>query len=106
MSSLETIKFIRKPFTIDAVQLTEENLEQVADWCNGEIRTAVVDETDTEMKTARYIKVRVSRPLNDRQTKAFINDWVLFANKGFKIYTPTAFEENFEQVFQEKEKVS
>lgn len=85
---LETQKYVRKPFFVDAVQVTAENLADVAEWCGGDVRTA---------GQAQYIKVRVVRPLNERQTKAMIGDWVLYAGTGFKVYTPKAFSGAFEQ---------
>lgn len=85
-------QYVRKPFYIDAVQVTEENLKEVAQWCMGDIRTEV-----REKGEVTYIKVRVHRPLNERQTKAYVGDWVLYANKGFKVYTGQAFEKNFEK---------
>lgn len=84
-------QYARKPFHIDAVQVTEENLKEVAQWCMGDVRTEARGDGETA-----YIKVRVHRPLNERQTKAYAGDWVLYANKGFKVYTRQAFEKNFE----------
>lgn len=86
---LETMKYFRKPFYIDAVQVTADNLAAVASWVNGEVRI--------DKDKARYVKVRVHRPLDDRQTKAFLGDWVLYAGTGFKVYTPKAFANSFEQ---------
>lgn len=87
---MQTQKFIRKPFEIEAVQVTEDNMGDVAVWCQGEI--------ETEEGGAEFIKVRVHHPLNDRQTKAFVGDWVLYANKGFKVYTGKAFKNNFDEL--------
>lgn len=85
---LETMKYVRKPFYIDAVQVTAQNLQDVAAWATGEVRT------DTD---GQYVKVRVYRPLNDRQTKAYLGDWVLYAGTGFKVYNDKAFKNSFEQ---------
>lgn len=87
---MKTHKFARKPFYVDAVRVSEENIEEVAKWCNGDVQT--------DSSEGLYIKVRVHRPLTDRQTKAFIGDWVLFAGSGFKVYTPKAFDKSFEKV--------
>lgn len=84
---LETVKYVRKPFYIDAVQVTAENLADVAKWADGDVRS---DEN------AKYIHVRVHRPINDRQSKAYVGDWVLYAGTGFKVYTPKAFAQSFE----------
>lgn len=96
--SIKTEKYVRTRFTIDAVQVTPENFAQVAEWCNGKIMT---DMTTPEHR--EFIKVEVHHPLSERQTKAYVNDWVLFAGKGFKCYTPKAFARTFEKVFQPKE---
>lgn len=100
--SIKTEGYSRKPFHVDAVQVTAENLEEVAAWCAGEIRTSKKtirnEETNeiVERKEIPFIKVDVHRPLNDRQTKAYPGDWVLLSDAGFKVYTQKAFENAFE----------
>lgn len=84
--------FTRNPFDIEAVQVTAENIEEVATWCGGAIKMAKATEKRNE---ARFIQVDVTRPLNDRQRKAFPGDWVLRSGGGFKVYTPKAFKECF-----------
>lgn len=86
---LKIEEFERLPFTIQAVQVTPENINQVAKWCHGKVRTT------GKRGIQKYIKVEVKRALNDRQTMAYIGDWVLKAGSGFKVYTPKAFEESF-----------
>jgi len=88
MMDLEVQTFVRKPFSVEAVQVTDENMDAVAKWCQGDVRTA--DKGDP------FIKVRVHNPLTDRQTKAFVGDWVLYAGKGYKVYTDKAFERSFD----------
>lgn len=104
---LKTHKFARKPFYVDAVRVSEENMEKAAEWCGGEIQVseAVPDmevrgvvQPGTGTPEARYVKVKVHRPLTDRQSMAFIGDWILFAGTGFKVYTPKAFDKSFEKV--------
>lgn len=87
--SLKTHKFARKPFYVDAVRVSESNIEEVAEWCKGKVET---EDGQT------FIRVEVNRPLNERQTQAFIGDWVLFAGTGFKVYQPKAFDRSFEKV--------
>lgn len=84
-------KFTRKPFTVEGVKVTEENLEEVAEWCLGEIQT-------NPKTNKRHIRVDAHRPLTERQTMAMIGDWVLFHNRGYKVYTEAAFSRNFELV--------
>lgn len=95
---IETTKFARKPFYVDGVQVTEENMEAVAEWCMG---TVCTNDDGT-----KFIKVRVHRPMNERQTKAFVEDHVLYAGTGFKVYPPRAFEKSFEEVVEQEGAVS
>lgn len=98
--SIKTEGYSRKPFHVDAVQITVENMEEAAAWCAGEVRTGkkVVRDDDNniiERKEVSFVKVDVHRPLNDRQTKAYLGDWVLLSDAGFKVYTERAFEKAF-----------
>src|SRR4051812_31143231 len=79
----------RLPFTIEAVEVTEENIRDVAKWCGGQVRTS------GKQGIHKYIKVDVKHALNDRQTMANAGDWVLRAGSGFKVYTPRAFTTMF-----------
>lgn len=99
--SIKTEGYSRKPFHVEAVQVTAENIEEVAAWCSGEIRTGkkVVRDEDNkiiERKEVTFVKVSVHRPLNERQTKGYLGDWVLLSSSGFKVYTERAFEKAFE----------
>lgn len=88
---MKTHKFARKPFYVDAVRVSETNIEEVAQWCEGEIKT--------DSQGLRYIHVtNVHRPLNDKQTQAYLGDWVLLYGSGFKVYIPKAFDKSFEKV--------
>lgn len=90
------MKFVRKPQFVDAIEVTEENIAEVAEWCKGEVRTQQILGGDGE--TEQYIKVKVHRPLTDRQTKAFVGDRVVYANKGYKVYPEKAFARTFDKV--------
>lgn len=100
-SMIETVKYVRKPFEVQAVQVTEENFEAIAAWCSGTIVTVRAPKEADGLEageTKRYIKVNVSRPLNERQTQAFVGDWLLEAEKGLKVYADGPFVRNFERV--------
>lgn len=77
---------MRKPFEVDAVKVTEENLEELALWCGGDIR---------ESDGLRYIKVNVSFPQSERQTRAFPGDWLLKSGNQFKVFMDKAFFAQF-----------
>lgn len=85
---IEVNFYRRKTFFVTAVQVTEENMKDVADWCAGKVVHTASDK--------KFIKVDVKRALSPRQKQAFVGDWVLSNGKGFKVYTKSAFERNFE----------
>jgi hypothetical protein len=88
-----TQKFVRKPLFVDAVRVTTANFEELAAWCQGEI---VRDEKQTGHRK-RHIKVRVHNPKHPRQSKAFVGDWILYTDKGYKVYTNMAFRQSFDE---------
>lgn len=85
---ITTERFVRRIFYVDAVSVTEDNIADIAEWCKGTVKADGAHS---------YIKVRVDRPVNGRQTKAFIGDWVVFAGRGFKVYTQKAFANSFDK---------
>jgi hypothetical protein len=92
-----TTKYIRKPLIVDAVQVTVENFEALAAWCQGTITnndgTGEPEEIDPN---TQHIRVRVHNPRSGRQTKAFVGDWILYTEMGYKIYNTRAFIGSFE----------
>jgi hypothetical protein len=84
--SIVTEKYTRRPFEIEAIRITKENFNEVAEWCGGEI---------LDHNGKQYIKVDVTRPLTEKQTRGFIGDWLLKAGSGFKVYTHKAFQHCF-----------
>lgn len=98
-----TEKFARKPFLVDAVQVTEDNMKEIADWCSGEIHStdpAVAEQLKKPVQT--WIKVEVHNPANERQTQAFVGDWVLYYNHKFQVFRNKSFSNTFEPVLKEK----
>jgi len=87
---IETQKYIRKPLYVDAVRITNANFEEIAAWCQGEI--------GQDERGKKCIKVRVHNPKNVRQTQAGVGDWLLYTERGYKVYTNKAFHASFDQV--------
>lgn len=90
---METQQFIRKPFPVEGVRVTVDNIQEVAKWCEGKIK---VQPATNSKPAADYIEVQVIRPMNPKQTMAFVGNWVLKVGTNFKIYTHTAFNQTFE----------
>jgi len=89
---LQVSRYVRKPFVVEAVQVTVDNMIEVSAWCEGEIKQAS-DGTS-------YIKVNVNKPQNERQTMAFVNNWVLRAETGYKVFTNKPFQNSYEEYFE------
>lgn len=97
---LATTHFVRKPFYVDGIRVSKQNMEEVAAWCKGEIKQT--EPKDKGKRPSPYIEVNVNKPLNERQKRAFIGDWVLEAENGFKVYTDAALKLTFEMTTTEK----
>jgi len=101
-----TEKYYRKPLVVDALQVTPENFGAVADWCHGTIMyksdytpLPLVDDMVLRAEIDpdnQYIHVRVLSPKNVRQTRAFVGDWVLSTELGYKVYKEKAFRNSFD----------
>lgn len=84
---MEIQKFQKKPLIVEAVRVSASNFNEVAGWCQGTVETA---------DGAEFIKVHVLNPMNERQTRAFVGDWILYAGRGFKVYKDKAFTSSFD----------
>lgn len=101
---IETTRYVRRPIYVDAVRITGDNFVAVAKWCMGNIYNNERDERipavgpafDASDAQNYHIRVRVHNPKNIRQTKAYVGDWILYTDRGYKIYTERAFEAAFE----------
>lgn len=100
MAPIVTTKYVRKPLYVDAVKITPDNFVAIAGWCQGEIRELENDLIETTAKIndpqLYYIRVRVHNPKNVRQTQARVGDWLLYTDRGYKVYTEKAFFSSFE----------
>lgn len=93
-------KYVRKPLYVDAVKVTKDNFAEVAAWSQGTIKNADGSEITriNPVKGSQYIAIQVHNPINARQRTAYVGDWILVTQQGFKIYTDTAFLKAFDPV--------
>ena len=89
-------KYVRKPFFVDAVQVTLEDMVSISGWCSGEIRHTR-PKPDENVESAPYVKVDVTNARTERQTRAYVGDWVLRFGAGFKVYSDKAFKDTFQE---------
>lgn len=91
---IEPQTYFRKPVPVKVLQVTDENMRDVARWCGGKIQTA---KKRGDKPAASYIQVQVLRAMNARHTRAFVGDWVLFMEgSGFKVFPDDAFQKSYE----------
>lgn len=95
--TIQLTEYVRKPFVVQAVQVTADNMDEVARWCSGTVKKSDTSKDGGLPADADvyYIKVEVKRPLEDRQTRAHIGDFVLAAGQSFKVYTEYSFNKSF-----------
>jgi len=91
--AIDTQRYIRKPLYVDAVRITPVNFDEICAWCQGVIEHEVAE---GPAKGKKYIHVRVHNPKNIRQSKAFVGDWLLYTERGYKVYTSKAFFASFD----------
>ena len=91
--TIKTETFARRPFLVEAVRVSSTNMTEAAEWCGGEIRSE-----KRGNRTVQHIYVEgIPNAKSDRQKKAYVGDFLLMYGKGFKIYTPKAFDDCFEE---------
>lgn len=89
---IQTTTYVRKPLYVEAVQVTAENFNDLALWCEGEIQEIL-----EKGRPVQFIAVKVSNPMNPRQSQARVGDWILNSDRGYKVYTHKAFEKAFDE---------
>lgn len=97
---ITTTQYIKKPLYVEAVRITRGNFSEVVAWCKGQIRTEHAKHPQNPGK--KYIKIEAHNPINTRQTKAYVGDWVLKTERGFKVYSHKNFTESFDEVRKDR----
>lgn len=83
----------KKPVEVQAVQLTQENAEEVAIWCGGQI----VTEIDTQDDSKRYAGINL--PTLEGVTRVSEGDYVVKGSRGeFYRSKQEAFTDAFEPI--------
>jgi hypothetical protein len=96
---MEPSKYQRKPFRVQAIQVTDENLSDLAEWCGGWVKL----EEDGFDTFKSYVDVPIAKPAGRyrlQRVRAYVGDWLvrLTEDNVFKIYKTRSFLEIFEEV--------
>jgi len=98
---MDVQKYARNPLTVEAVQVTEENVYEVAKWCGGDVvshKMLIPDAVTGRPTEQKRIVLDTLRPLYKKHTEAIPGDWILKSDHGFKIYADVAFTKGFTKI--------
>jgi hypothetical protein len=84
--------FTTRSTTVEAVQLSPDNIDEVADWCNG----VVIKEQDAVDRDKFYVALNI--PTLDGNRRASQGQYVVRGNGGFKVMGQTMFESMYQSV--------
>lgn len=91
---MTTRRYIRKPLIVDAVRITEENIEEVAVSCGGRVLRSLDDRFS-------FIQVPMHRARHNTENEAGIGSWLLTmrpetsTRPTYRVYRNEAFERDF-----------
>jgi hypothetical protein len=91
-NKVELTNYVRKPFAVSATRVSSENFDEVAELTGGHIQHGLKNG-----RAVKFIEVPVKKVLDVKQKHAFVGDWVLQYQGGWKVYTHRAFRDSFEQ---------
>lgn len=97
---METRQYTRKPFPVNAVQVTLQNIEQVAEWCRGtvELVSTRMLGTSTDLPV---IKIQGQGDNRGKLFTASLGCFVVEQKGSFRVYKPAQFEASFDTVPEE-----
>lgn len=104
---IQVKKYTAKPVVVEAVQVTSENMAEVAKWCKGQICTEAVPAEKSatgEAFTERYVKPKMYRPptvrknnreVDEERSKGYVGKWIIKRGTNFQVYTDQAFANSY-----------
>lgn len=81
------MQYQRKTFPVQAIQITPENIFEIAAWCGG-----VVYKSD---RLRISLKEVTPRP---KMATAYVGHWILKTSQTFAVYSDKSFQHSFEPV--------
>jgi hypothetical protein len=92
---MEIKKFNRKPFAVNAVEVTLENVHEVAAWCGG---TVEMQSTRMMGTQAKLPVIKMSGPSNAKDTVATLGCFIAELKGNFRVYKNALFFQVFDKV--------
>lgn len=91
---LDFVEATRNPFDVIAVEVTFENIEQLAKWCGGEISTATYRIAGTKAKLP-CVKLPAGGKLTGETITALIGHWVIKHDDTFRVFRSEIWRKQF-----------
>jgi hypothetical protein len=96
-----TSRWVRKNSNVEAVRLNRAEIHKIAFWCGGAIMAT--DTGGREGNGALFILLPFKSNYN-KPNRAFMGDWILKDDDGFKVYSHEAFQGVFLKKTKDTEK--
>jgi hypothetical protein len=97
----------KKSFDVQAAQVTEQDMETIAEWCGGRI---YIQHNEGEERQF-YIQFTGIQHKEKKEIKAFVGDWITFVRDEFRLFHDTQFKraydlktDKYAQVLEQVEK--
>lgn len=90
---MEFKTFVRRPFQVQAVEITDENMAEIAEMIGGKIKDF---ESESGETGGRYIQL--NRQIIPNVGKALIGWWVTVLGDNFRCYAPKVFADQFNEI--------
>jgi hypothetical protein len=102
----EPAEFVRKSFTVRAVEVKYDNIEDVAKWCNGRIdseTTRVVGGNEIKLPV---IKVQGQGEDKGKELIARLGYFIVEQRKRFRVYKEPQFFAAFEEKIEDDDRIT
>lgn len=99
----------RHVFAVEAVQVTADNMQEIADWANGYVLTGMKLLVDNHPKqlTKDCVLITIGDGEHMKESKAYVGDWVLMSEDGWLAqYTDKEFREQYSKQSDQQESLS
>lgn len=103
-------RYRRKTFDVEAIQVTHENMQGIAEWCGGRVTVYWPDihRQSGDYRSGQTCVEIVIGSVNGREQlgRAYPGDWVtrLVDTANFRVYREKSFNEAFHEVLTEYQK--
>lgn len=92
---MELQKFVRRPFDVNAVQVTPQNAAEIAEWCGGKVGQSDYKLAGFDGVKLDTVLVPGNGPNEGRDVQARIGSWVVELDGKFRVLRKKQFHEMF-----------